>query len=128
MNRITSRFVPIARRRTKFHFFAWQQSAMTIKAAILGYGFSGRSFHRYLISKESRIVVHGVFARRPEVHEQIKSDLPQALIYTELDQVLEDKDVDLVVVATATNTHFEFSSRALKAGKHVVVGACESHY
>jgi predicted dehydrogenase len=101
---------------------------MAIKAVVLGYGLSGKSFHRYLILKEERITLHGVFARSPETQEQIKSDLPGATIYTDYAQVLSDPAVNLVIVATATNTHFEFTKSALLAGKHVVVGSLYSPF
>src|SRR6185295_11727117 len=31
------------------------------------------------------------------------------------------KDIELVIINTPNETHFEFASRALEAGKHVVV-------
>ena len=34
---------------------------------------------------------------------------------------IEADDVDAVLIATPTNTHFEFATRALEAGKHVLV-------
>ena len=36
-------------------------------------------------------------------------------------QIEDDHDVDAVVVATPTNTHFDLARRALEAGKHVMV-------
>jgi predicted dehydrogenase len=44
---------------------------------------------------------------------------PWVTATTDLDQVLES-DVDAVIVATPTSTHFEIVGRALEAGKHVL--------
>src|SRR5215212_3912690 len=39
----------------------------------------------------------------------------------QFDEVLRDEDIELVVVATPNESHFDLASRALLAGKHVVV-------
>jgi predicted dehydrogenase/threonine dehydrogenase-like Zn-dependent dehydrogenase len=40
---------------------------------------------------------------------------------TDFDQVLGDKDIDLVIIATRHHLHADMTLRALKAGKHVLV-------
>ncbi len=41
--------------------------------------------------------------------------------YDSLDEVIQDSDIELIIVNTPIPTHFEYASKALKAGKHVVV-------
>lgn len=41
--------------------------------------------------------------------------------YASIDDLLADKEVDAVLVATSTASHFEFAKRALEAGKHVLL-------
>jgi len=41
--------------------------------------------------------------------------------YPELDQLIADKEVELVSICTHTATHVDFALRALAAGKHVLV-------
>ncbi|MBC7915344.1 MAG: Gfo/Idh/MocA family oxidoreductase, partial [Pyrinomonadaceae bacterium] len=41
--------------------------------------------------------------------------------YDSVDQLLNDPAIDLVIVNTPNNTHFEFAKKALEAGKHVLV-------
>lgn len=40
---------------------------------------------------------------------------------TNLDEVLQDKSIDFVVVATPTDTHADVATAALRAGKHVMI-------
>jgi predicted dehydrogenase len=40
---------------------------------------------------------------------------------TDVDELLSDTEVDAVVIATPVSTHYELASRALAAGKHVLV-------
>jgi predicted dehydrogenase len=46
---------------------------------------------------------------------------PDVRTTTDVDDVLTDPEVDAVVVATPTRTHFELARLALEAGKHVLV-------
>jgi predicted dehydrogenase len=41
--------------------------------------------------------------------------------YDTVDELLDDRDVDAVVVCTSTSSHFEMAKRALLAGKHVLL-------
>lgn len=48
-------------------------------------------------------------------------DAPAARSTTDLDEVLRDPAVALLSVCTPTDTHFDLASRALAAGKHVLL-------
>lgn len=41
-------------------------------------------------------------------------------VYENIDQLFEDKNVDIVFISTPHNTHMQFMRKALKAGKHVL--------
>lgn len=79
---------------------------MTIRVGLIGHGKAGRVFHAPLIRSVegfelSRIVEHRGAA--------------------EVDAVLEDSDIDVIVIATPNDSHFDLGRRALLAGKHVVI-------
>jgi len=57
----------------------------------------------------------------PASLEKIKQQFPQVQTTTRLDDLLEDPTLDGVVIATIAPTHFDVASRALSAGKHVMV-------
>jgi predicted dehydrogenase len=46
---------------------------------------------------------------------------PQARIVRQVEEVFEDSSVELVIVNTPNEFHFSHASRALEAGKHVIV-------
>jgi predicted dehydrogenase len=49
------------------------------------------------------------------------ADAPLAVVTADFEAVLRDDEVDLLSVCTPTDTHFELTSRALAAGKHVLL-------
>jgi scyllo-inositol 2-dehydrogenase (NADP+) len=89
-----------------------------IKTAILSFGMSGRVFHAPFIELHPGFKLAGVLERSKNESLQFYPDIH---IYRTLEEVLNDANIELVVVNTPTNTHFEFCKKALEAGKHVVV-------
>jgi scyllo-inositol 2-dehydrogenase (NADP+) len=89
-----------------------------IKTAILSFGMSGRVFHAPFIALHPGFKLVGVLERSKNESLQFYPDIH---IYRTLEEVLNDANIELIVVNTPTNTHFEFCKKALEAGKHVVV-------
>jgi scyllo-inositol 2-dehydrogenase (NADP+) len=91
-----------------------------INVGIVGYGYSGRNFHSYLIGLENRLKLYAVCARNPERRKQAEKEYG-VKTFSNIDDMLRDDNIHLVVVATPHNTHAELSIKAMEAGKHVVV-------
>jgi scyllo-inositol 2-dehydrogenase (NADP+) len=89
------------------------------RAVVIGYGFAGRSFHSYLIRLDTGLRLHGICSRSAETRERIVRERG-CPAYESFEQVLDDPEVDLVVLATPHSVHAEQAVRALDAGKHVV--------
>lgn len=89
-----------------------------IKVGIVGYGFSGAFFHAPILKDLEVFEISAVVSTRPET---VKQDLPNAVVYPDLDQMLANSSVDLCIVATANDSHFEIAHKCLVAGCHVVV-------
>jgi scyllo-inositol 2-dehydrogenase (NADP+) len=89
------------------------------RAVVIGYGYSGRAFHSYLIQLDTGIELHGVASRNPETRQKIVEERG-CKAYESFDQVIEDPAVDLVVLGTPHNTHAELAIEAMDAGKNVV--------
>ena len=89
-----------------------------IRAAVLGYGLAGRVFHCPFIAAVPGLELAGILQRSGD---SAAADYPQARIFRSVDAVLASGDIDLVIVATPNDTHFDLASRALHAGKHVVI-------
>jgi predicted dehydrogenase len=88
-----------------------------IRVAIVGYGYAGRTFHAPLIEAVDGFTLCAIVSRDPV---KVRKDRPDLRVIS-LGEALAGSNVDLVIVATPTSTHFEIAHRCLLAGKHVVV-------
>lgn len=89
-----------------------------IQTALLSYGMSGRIFHAPFLEVHSGFELVGSYERS---QKNIQKAYPGTHSYDSLDEVIQDADIELIIVNTPIPTHFEYASKALKAGKHVVV-------
>lgn len=89
----------------------------TIKAALLSYGMSGKVFQAPFLELHPGFELVGSWERSKKL---IQEDYPHVKSYASIDEILAD-DVDLVVVNTPIDTHFEYTKKVLEAGKHVIV-------
>ena len=85
--------------------------------AILGFGLSGRYLQApfFLANPNFRLKTIVSNNQNPQ---DIYLGVQKA---TSLDDVLADPEIDLVSVASPNETHFEYTQRCLRAGKHVLV-------
>lgn len=88
-----------------------------IKTALLSYGMSGKIFHAPFIEFHAGFELLGSWERHKKL---IQNDYPTVKSYSSIEELLAD-DVDLVIVNTPVNTHYEYAKQALNAGKHVIV-------
>lgn len=88
-----------------------------IRTALLSYGMSGKVFHAPFLELHPGFELTGAWERSKKL---IHEDFPLVKSYPSLESVLSDQ-VDLVIVNTPVETHFEYAKEALLAGKHVVV-------
>ena len=89
-----------------------------IQTALLSYGMSGRIFHAPFLEVHSGFELVGSYERS---QKNIQKAYPGTHSYDSLEAVMQDADIELIIVNTPIPTHFEYASKALKAGKHVVV-------
>jgi scyllo-inositol 2-dehydrogenase (NADP+) len=88
-----------------------------IKTALLSYGMSGKVFHAPFLAIHPGFELIGSWERSKQL---IKEDYPSVKSYPTLEDLLDD-DIDLVIVNTPVETHFEYAKRVLLAGKHAIV-------
>lgn len=95
-----------------------------INTCVLGVGLAGLTFHvPFILALSDIFTLHSVLERNPstaggKVAERFGVSVK---IHRSLDDVLADPDVELVIIGTPNNTHYEFAKAALSAGKHVLV-------
>jgi predicted dehydrogenase len=93
-----------------------------VRVALVGYGLSGRFFHRPLLSALPGFDLVTVVTGNPERKAQVRRDLGSVPVTVPTDEGWTERIApDLVVVATPTATHVPLATRALDAGCHVVV-------
>ncbi|MFV8374972.1 Gfo/Idh/MocA family oxidoreductase [Flavobacterium sp. LB1P62] len=88
-----------------------------IRTALLSYGMSGKVFHAPFISFHEGFELIGSWERSKKL---IHEDYPSVKSYATMEALLED-DVDLVIVNTPVDTHYEYAKKVLLAGKHAIV-------
>lgn len=89
-----------------------------IRVGLVGFGMVGRVFHGPLISSVDGLELAAVMERSSDKAAQ---RYPGITTYRSLEALLADTSLDLFVVATPSQSHFEVTSQILKAGRNVVV-------
>lgn len=89
-----------------------------IRTALLSYGMSGEIFHAPLIAAHGGFRLSTIVQRKAPTAQR---RYPSVRIVQDIDQVLNDDTIELVVVNTPNETHYDFTVRVLEAGKHAVV-------
>lgn len=89
-----------------------------IRTALLSFGMSGRVFHAPFIHLHPGLELYGVWERTKSASLEF---YPGIRIFRSLEELLADESIELVIVNTPTNTHFEYTKKVLEAGKHTVV-------
>lgn len=93
-----------------------------INTAICSFGMSGWVFHAPFISTHPGFNFYGVWERTKNLAQE---KYPSVKTFRTLEEMLADANIELVVVNTPNITHYEYTKKALLAGKHVV---CEKPF
>lgn len=89
-----------------------------IKTALLSYGMSGKVFHAPFIQNHPGFELLGSWERSQKL---IQEDYPEVKSFPNFESILEDETIDLVIVNTPIDTHFEYAKKVILAGKHALV-------
>jgi scyllo-inositol 2-dehydrogenase (NADP+) len=89
-----------------------------IGVAVIGFGLAGKVFHAPFVSAVPGLKLEAIVQRRGD--EAAKA-YPKTRILRSVEEALKDSAVQLVVVGTPNETHFDLAKQALLAGKHVVI-------
>lgn len=89
-----------------------------VKVGLCAFGMSGKVFHAPFLKEHPGFFISAIVERSKE---ESKEKYPEAEIYRSVEEMLENADIELVVVNTPIQTHFDYAKKALEAGKNVVV-------
>lgn len=91
---------------------------MTIKTAIVGYGFSARTFHEPFFRHHEAfelVAVSGSNAHHAKAH------WPAIQCFKTADQLFEQCDAELYVITTPNDSHFHLAKHLLEKGKNILI-------
>ena len=89
-----------------------------VRVGLIGFGLAGQAFHAPMIRGVAGMELACVLERHTS---NAQKRYPEVRIARTLDEMLSDKSINLVVVATPNDTHFSYTKACLEADRHVVV-------
>ena len=88
-----------------------------VKVGLCAFGMSGKVFHAPFLKEHPGFFLSAVVERNKE-ESRIK--YPESTLFRSMEEMLQS-DVDVIVVNTPIQTHYEYAKMALNAGKNVIV-------
>lgn len=89
-----------------------------VRVGLIGFGLAGQAFHAPMIRGVKGMELACVLERHTN---NAKARYPDVGVARSLDEMLSDKSINLIVVATPNDTHYSYTKAALEADRHVVV-------
>jgi scyllo-inositol 2-dehydrogenase (NADP+) len=89
-----------------------------VGVAVIGFGLAGQVFHAPFVSAVPGLRLEAIVQRKGD---EAGKAYPAVRILRSVEEALKDAAVQLVVVGTPNETHFDLAKQALLAGKHVVI-------
>jgi len=89
-----------------------------VRIGVVGYGYWGPNLVRNFAETSGAELV-AVSDLDPKKLEVVKKRFPTVYTTTRFQELLEDKTIDAIAIATPVSTHFELGMAVLKAGKHL---------
>jgi scyllo-inositol 2-dehydrogenase (NADP+) len=89
-----------------------------VRVGLIGFGLAGQAFHAPVIRGVRGMELACILERRGT---RAQEKYPEVRVARTLDELLGDKEIQLCVVATPNDSHFEYAQACLMAGRDVVV-------
>jgi scyllo-inositol 2-dehydrogenase (NADP+) len=89
-----------------------------IITGLMAYGMSGKVFHAPFVHAHPGFKLHAVTERN---HKHAENDYPGIISYNSIDELIGDEKIELIIINTPNNTHYDYAKKALAAGKHILV-------
>ena len=89
-----------------------------ITTGIASFGMSGKIFHAPLLAHHKNFRLKRIIER---TKDEVRKIYPDVLVSKSVDDLLKDDEVELIVVNTPDQTHYEYAKKCLEANKHVIV-------
>jgi predicted dehydrogenase len=93
----------------------------TLRVGVLGAGPIAQFAHLEACRKAHNAELYAICDLAPDLLAQVAAEHSPRVTYLEYDEMLADPQIEAVLIATADKFHVPAASRALDAGKHVLV-------
>ncbi|WP_300561437.1 oxidoreductase [Companilactobacillus sp.] len=95
---------------------------MSLKIAFIGFGKSANRYHLPYLNIRPDFEVAKVYTRKPVDPTLAKPYQDKGTVFTtDLDDILDDPQIDLVTICTPASTHYELAKSVILANKSVIV-------
>jgi predicted dehydrogenase len=94
-----------------------------LNVGFIGFGNAVVNYHLPYLERKDNVEVKYIYRRDQDiVNDAAKIEwYPDIKFTTNFDDLLSDKELDLIVVATHVDSHADYAYQILKAGKHVLI-------
>jgi predicted dehydrogenase len=89
-----------------------------VRVGVIGFGLAGQAFHAPVIRGVPGMELACILERHGS---NAKQKYPEVRVARTLDEMLSDKTIGLIVVATPNDSHYSYTKTCLEAGRDVVV-------
>jgi scyllo-inositol 2-dehydrogenase (NADP+) len=89
-----------------------------IKTGICSFGMSGKLFHAPFINAHPGFELTAIVERSKN---ESRERYPASKLVRSVDELFEDDSLQLIIINTPVQTHFEYAKKAMLKGKHVIV-------
>jgi predicted dehydrogenase len=89
-----------------------------IVVGITSFGMSSKIFHVPLLIHHKKFRIKRIIERSKD---EARVHYPHVLVSRSIDDLLKDDEIELIIVNTPDQTHYEYAKECLEAGKHTIV-------
>jgi scyllo-inositol 2-dehydrogenase (NADP+) len=89
-----------------------------VRVGLIGFGLAGQAFHAPVIRGVPGMELASILERHGK---RAQERYPEVRVARSLEELLEDQGIQLCVVATPNDSHFDYARACLLAGRDVVV-------
>ena len=86
--------------------------------ALVGYGLSAKVFQIPFVRLIPQFKLYAIVQRHPKPNDDAAHDHPDVKVYRTTEELLEDEKVDVVMIGTSSDSHYNLCKQALEARKH----------
>lgn len=92
-----------------------------LQVGLAGFGAGGQVYNAPVFSSVEGYALSKIMTSNPANIAVARERYPRAHVVQDFQDLISDKDIDLIVITTPNHLHFPLAKQALEAGKHVVV-------